>query len=604
MKFSNQLAVVLLNTQREYLAGHTHKCLDAFFKTTASLDKKIDLLIYFNKGDISQYNDLLEYKNCANVNDVKIYSHQLSDFDDLYARTPKELEEMNLHKVPALGGSAGPNNLFFNTMIPLVGSEYRDLLMLEPDTQPIQDCWIDKVVEYCNSEKFLVAGSCYRGSGSFYPYFYWSGHINGVAIYRNTPILKVLLDHSKKLIEREIEYRNETLISFDLAIYQLSCTLSGRKHFNNRNLPHNQLIDCPIISNYSLPQDIDTTIERVKKEHPKTIILHKKIDTIKDPEHLPVFHHIAKNAGTYVLSWAQMLCRRYHLMRGDNQQQCWSENRIRRALVQLTGGKQLTVIYYTPTDLTGSPNGILDFFNCKKSDGSIDKNILANSQNSHINSILAQGGDSHTNIILPQKFLDFVQTKDVVPFCVIIDPMEPGWLEARKCIDLIIEKSERKHALHFTVLRDPYKRAQSLFHYLTSDESAHEPTHDSIQAKNFEDYIQSDELEDSWFLRNLMDLPDSVNINGHHFNLAEEKYLKDFIIADISKVDDLINDVFYKSYGISQLHVEDWILKNNINKNSTSKKTKIKIEDLDPAIQQKFLDRTYWDRKLWERYCK
>ena len=42
---------------------------------------------------------------------------------------------------------------------------------------------------------------------------------------------------------------------------------------------------------------------------------------IKDPEYLPVFHHIAKNAGTYVLSWAQMLCRRYHILRGDNTQQ-------------------------------------------------------------------------------------------------------------------------------------------------------------------------------------------------------------------------------------------------------------------------------------------
>ncbi|MAR66738.1 MAG: hypothetical protein CL833_05745, partial [Crocinitomicaceae bacterium] len=82
---------------------------------------------------------------------------------------------------------------------------------------------------------------------------------------------------------------------------------------------------------------------------------------IKDPEYLPVFHHIAKNAGTYVLSWAQMLCRRYHLMRGDNQQQCWTANRIRRVLVQLENGRQLTVIYYTPTDLTGSPDGILEF---------------------------------------------------------------------------------------------------------------------------------------------------------------------------------------------------------------------------------------------------
>ena len=324
---------------------------------------------------------------------------------------------------------------------------------------------------------------------------------------------------------------------------------------------------------------------------------------IKDPEYLPVFHHIAKNAGTYVLSWAQMLCRRYHILRGDNTQQCWTANRIRRLLVQLENGRQLTVIYYTPTDLTGSPDGILELFDCKKTDGSIDKNILPNAQNSYINSILEQGADPQTNIISPRKFLDFVSTKDIVPFCIIIDPMEPGWVEARKCIDLTIEKSERKHALHFSVLRDPYKRAQSLFHYLTSEESVHEPTHDSIQAKNFEDYIQSDEVEDSWFLRNLLDIPDNQIIEPYHSTLADE-WLRYFRIADTSKVDDLINQVFHGAYGILQSDVEDWVLKNNIHKNSTPNKLKIKFEDLDPTIQQKFLDRTYWDRKLWERYCE
>lgn len=276
MKFFNQLVVVLLNTQREYLAGHTHKCLDAFFKTTASIDKKIDILIYFNKGDTSQYNDLLEYKDCANVNDIKIYSHQLSDLDDLYARTPKELKKMKLQKMPNLGGSAGPNNLFFNTMTSLVGSEYRDLLMLEPDTQPIQDRWIDKILEYCDSEKFLVAGSCYRGNQDLYTFGEWTGHLNGVAIYRNSPMLGLLLKYSKSLIEHEVELLSNNFISFDVAMHTFSCTLSGRKHFNNRDLPHNQLIDCSIISNYSLPQDAGTTIESVKKEHPQTIILHKK----------------------------------------------------------------------------------------------------------------------------------------------------------------------------------------------------------------------------------------------------------------------------------------------------------------------------------------
>lgn len=276
MNFTKNLALVLINTQKEYLSGDTHRCLDSYFSNTPSINKKIDLYIFFNQGEESEYSDLLKYKQHKNVNDVIIKSHQLSDFEDLYARTPKELKEMNLAKTPPLGGSSGPNNLFFNSMIPLTKKSYRDYLMIEPDTQPIQDNWIDKILQFCDDEKFLVAGSLYRGKANLYTFAHWSGHLNGVAIYRNARMLKVLLKYAKALIEKETELTENAFLSFDVAMHQLRCTLSGQKHFNNRNSPENHLLDCPIISNYSLPVDADTTIDSVKKEYPQTIILHKK----------------------------------------------------------------------------------------------------------------------------------------------------------------------------------------------------------------------------------------------------------------------------------------------------------------------------------------
>ena len=279
---------------------------------------------------------------------------------------------------------------------------------------------------------------------------------------------------------------------------------------------------------------------------------------IKDPEYLPVFHHIAKNAGTYVLSWAQMLCRKYHLMRGDNFackikvssnifHSHWTSGKVRRALIRLKDDRQLTIIYCTLTDLTGSDQGVFSLSNSQKinlSDPDVGQKILE-LQMQYINTKYPIGSDQTTNIFPRHDFLNFLETGDIIPFCVIVDPMDPGWIEARKYIDLIIEKSERKHALHFTVLRDPYKRAQSLFHYLTSEESAHEPTHDSIQAKNFEDYIQSDEVEDSWFLRNLLDMSEDQVIEPYHLTLAHE-WLRHFRISDTSKVDDLINKYDFK----------------------------------------------------------
>ena len=327
---------------------------------------------------------------------------------------------------------------------------------------------------------------------------------------------------------------------------------------------------------------------------------------IKDPEYLPVFHHIAKNAGTYVLSWATMLCRKYHMLKGDSRVLHWTSAKIRRALIHLVDGRQLTVIYFTPTDLTGSKLGIFSLHPELEqfSRGGDERMLIFEAQSNHVNGLYPDGGDQATNIIPKQDFLNFIQTGEIEPFCVIIDPMNAGWKEARLYIDKVLALLKQKNCLHFTVLRDPYNRAQSLFHYLKGEESSHEPTHNSIQAKSFEDYIQSDEIEDSWFLRSILDMPNNQVIEPYHLTLAHEGYLKYFRISDTSKVDFLINNVFHGVYGIKQSDVEDRVVKLNLHHNATPNKLKIKFEDLEPVIQQKFLDRTYWDRKLWKRYCE
>ena len=336
---------------------------------------------------------------------------------------------------------------------------------------------------------------------------------------------------------------------------------------------------------------------------------------IKDPEYLPVFHHIAKNAGTYVLSWAQMLCRRYHLIRGDNLSLHWTSAKIRRALIRLKGGRQLTIIYCTLTDLTGHPHGIFSVYpELEQFSKENKREIVLEKQMEYINNRYPIDSDETTNIIPEDDFLNFIENGDIIPFCVIIDPIFWGglkspdnsssWRDARIFIDKVLLLSGRKHPFNFTVLRNPYDRALSIFNYIKSDNSSHEPNHDCLVSKSFQEYIESDELEDSWFLRSLLDMPDSAIIEPYHLTLAHEAYLKHFRISDTSKVDDLINNVFHGAYGIQQSDVEDHVIESNLHRNATPNKLKIKFEDLDPTIQQKFLDRTYWDRKLWERYCE
>ena len=297
---------------------------------------------------------------------------------------------------------------------------------------------------------------------------------------------------------------------------------------------------------------------------------------IQNPELLPIFYHVPKSAGTYVSTWIIMLCRRYHLNKGSHLIKGWTSNRIRRALLILDDGAQLTCFYHTPTDIYLS--------------------------NPHFEIIGEE--NSHFDKINPEIFINYIDSKDIEIFAIAIEPVVIGWRSARETIESIRIHSLRKKLLDFTVLRDPYERSLSLYNYITSKESLHETTHNSISSSSFENYINSFELEDSWFLRNLLNIPKAVIIEPYHLTLAHDRWLKNFQIQDISKVDNLINDVFIQAYGVAQTDVEDNVAKQNIFRNSTNSKIKIKFNELNPTTQQRFLDHTYWDRKLWKRYCK
>lgn len=268
MNFTNKIALILVSTAKEYFSMQVDLCLAKYFNNKVSKNKKIDLFVFFNQGEESDYSDLLKLKSHKNINNIFIKSHKLSFLEDIYL---KNVNEMGTFKdIPKLGGSAGANNLFFDSMIPLCDSDYDNLLMIESDTQPIQDYWLDKILNYCRNHDFLIAGSTYKGGTKTPTFQAWTGHLNGVAIYKCNAMLALLLNYVKKLIASEVSSGATKFLNFDCAIHQLCCSLEGRKYFAPK------VIDTDIISNYSLPSDKKTSITSVLEKHPQTIILHKK----------------------------------------------------------------------------------------------------------------------------------------------------------------------------------------------------------------------------------------------------------------------------------------------------------------------------------------
>jgi hypothetical protein len=180
-------------------------------------------------------------------------------------------------------------------------------------------------------------------------------------------------------------------------------------------------------------------------------------------------------------------------------------------------------------------------------------------------------------------------------FSIIVEPRGARLLR-NGAFDMICEHAGKRPE-YFTVLRNPFERAFSLYSYLTNSGSRHEPTHGMIVASSFEEYIRSSQLEESWLIRNLREISDGSPITEEDFSEAR-LILNKFKIADVSKIDTLINGVFEKCYGLNTGAIQD---ARDFNKNATSG-SKRAFRDLDEETQNLFLQRTAFDRRLYAHF--
>ena len=282
---------------------------------------------------------------------------------------------------------------------------------------------------------------------------------------------------------------------------------------------------------------------------------------------IPVFLHIPKNAGTYVLGWTMTLFRYYGIANNWEDRVEWDYN-LRRIVLQYES-KQIATLF------------IYDSYNVRDS----NQNFVQHPT------------DKYCNIIELQNFLDELKNKKLTLFSVIVEP--DGVQHIKENLYKDICEHNKSHPLYYTILRDTYNRSESLYNYIKSSKSSHEPTHNAIKSKTFVDYLNSYELGDSWLIRRLINITDSEIINEEIFNKACI-ILDEFKIKDIKHTDELINEVFTECYNISQNIVDN--NDRNVFKNSTSSDTFV-FDDLDEKTKNAFLTRTEFDRKLYTKYC-
>lgn len=277
LTYTNELCVMVLCCAKEVLSGQLETMMYRFFGYECSIDKRFDVFICVDTIDKST-NDLLHKQTqtimdrCDNINNMIIHDVDIPpdenmfmySVDEWYTRRAKDPTCLQL------GTTSGVNIQFFESVkhVFQTKQQYNNLLLLETDCEPISTRWYDRVVDHCSREDFVVMGSKYRGVDNSHRYRWYRDHLNGVAVYRNTPDLFRLLDHASQVIKNHVNDPNtiERWLNFDVAMWQAAFELNMT----------DKLVDADIISNYSDPASGHLDIENVLSRDINTIILHKK----------------------------------------------------------------------------------------------------------------------------------------------------------------------------------------------------------------------------------------------------------------------------------------------------------------------------------------
>ena len=288
---------------------------------------------------------------------------------------------------------------------------------------------------------------------------------------------------------------------------------------------------------------------------------------------VPVHLHIPKNAGTYV----QDVFSRYFIRTIEKEKEketfCVQKISVESALFNLT----LTVEFLT--------------------------SYWKNDENMKAHPVAAMRGvnNPRAKSCGIETFKTYLRNKQLRLLAVVVEPVgnqdvRSGLFQAYELLNIC-----EKTSLNFLILRDSFSRQQSLYYYLTGEESSHEPTHGSIKQESFLDYIKSDCLEDSWLIRVVAGMRTEESISRDWFNLTTSFLdFHNFEIKSIKDTDLLINKVLFNSFNKEVIKLD----RERALKNASAKFAKITIDNLKEEVKQKFLDRTYWDRKIYERYIK
>ena len=541
MNHTKQLAVFDPCTDFEHKNGDLHKLLESYLSIVPSQDFKFDWFFCFNKGPIENYEDLLIYESHPNINKIYLIDEKIPKEEDVYIRqhiiefekgSIKYIESEKPEDLPILGGASGPN-LGFYRAIDLVFNSYDHefFFMVEHDSHPIKKHWFDHMIEYINKEKFLIAGSKYKGHQPWHYVLNYKDHLNGIAIYKNDKMLIEFVKECESYNKRSINEKN-WCINFDILLNEFSKTNQG-KNIIKHDSP---FLNTDFITNISDPNDYHISHENLLRHHPNTIIIHQKeykqLESFRERYQAGEFN--------YLTDKKRMDKSCMFLLRQPRTAGNWLIKSITSTLSIENNSINLEypIPYCLKIRLPQEEEGFFitcDFF-------FLSKKLIKNFKR----------GFKKTKATIEAKDFKSVY-KDIKhfirPILISNDPFDYN-SNARSILRYFNDFDYNLDC--YAILRQPFDKTKSLY---TENLKSGTNSKDS-----FIDFLNSNKIPDSFIIRSLTNLNLSEEVEFFHYEEALQ-ILKQFDVFDLSQANDMLihsfNKTFNLDYEARDFHVDN-----------------------------------------------
>ena len=403
---NNNFCICFLISQKDIdkktCFGSIYNCLN-----NISSAYKVNLFIFTDK-DYQELNPILRYKNSPQINSIKIFNLNIEKDKNIYEASSGELKNYRNKKIPELGLSSGPNEMFFRSCEIISKSHYKNFLILESDCFFVKNNWFKEIDKISNDKDFLIIGSKYKGQKIPYKNGFYKDYLNGVAIYKNSKDLHSILKNSRLYIKYAVKKKSfNSKLNYDTAISHYLKTLMPDVY--KKKLKHTDLI-----INCSLRSDSKYGVKFFQDSNPLASIIHiKDYQKLKFNKTITVF----------------LPCTRHEYISGKLKETINS------------------YFYKVTPSITYSFNVVFLFNNIKSGGRNLDfKDILNLNEHPHVNSVIVRS-------------LDLKRSEDI--FC---RPWDPNFIMPKKVPSLGLSSGPNESFFNsISFLRNKFKESEKFF---------------------------------------------------------------------------------------------------------------------------------------------